>query len=75
MFYSIEKRADGLVDIWLTPGKTVPFFLSSGRVEISVFAWAVRGIDPNDPQWGGDLEGHIRENYYSWLSMAEEIEV
>ena len=75
MFYAIDKRTDGLVDVWLTPGKAVPFFENSGHMEITVKTMAVRGIDPEDPQWGGDLEGHIREHYYDWLASAEEVEI
>lgn len=33
-----------------------------------------RGIDPRDPQWGGNLEAHVREHYAAWLEMAEEVE-
>ena len=59
----------------MTPGWADPLFESSGRVEIRIHTLAVRGIDPKDPQWGGDLEGHVREHYESWLEMAEEIEI
>ena len=34
---------------------------------------AVRGIDPNDPRFGGDLEGHIRANYDAWCGLGETI--
>ena len=75
MFYSIETRVDGLVDVWLTPGRAEPYFETCGRMEFRFLAKAVRGIDPADPQWGGDLEGHIRAHYYEWLESAEEIEI
>ena len=75
MFYSIERRSDGLVDVWLTPGRAVPFFENNGHVEVSVRTLGVCGIDPDDPQWGGDLDEHIRAHYYEWLASSEEIEI
>jgi hypothetical protein len=74
-FYRISRQEDGLVDIWLTPGKVRPDYQASGRMEFTVHTLAVRGIDPEDPQWGGDLEGHVREHYESWVEMAEEVEI
>lgn len=75
-FYRIVQTHDGLVDIWLTPGTPVPIMDDlTGRMDFLFRVLAVRGVDPDDPQWGGDLEGHIREHYYAWLASAEEIEI
>lgn len=75
MFYRFEPRGDGLVDVWLTPGTAVPTFETTGRMEFNVRVYAVRGIDPKDPQWGGCLEAHVREHYQDWLDAAEEVEI
>jgi len=74
-FYRIIPRADGLVDVWLTPGEPVPFTETNGRLDFRFRILAVCGIDPEDPQWGGDLEGHIREHYQDWVESAETIEI
>ena len=74
-FYRIYQEGDGLVDIWLTPGKPVPMHIEGGLIDYNIRVKAVQGIDPNDPQWGGDLEEHIRRNYSKWLESAEEIEI
>ena len=74
MFYKIVPRGDGLVDVLLTPGEPVPFLGLDGRVHIRIRRMVVRGIDPRDPQWGGDLETHVREHYAAWLEAAEEVE-
>lgn len=75
VFYRISQRRDGLVDIWLTPGEATLIWGTDGRADTVVKVKAVHGIDPKDPQWGGDLEEHIRRHYYDWLEMAEEIEI
>jgi len=75
-FYRISRREDGLVDIWLTPGKPVMFYnKGTGQYDYNIRVLAVRGINPKDPQWDGDLEEHIRRNYYAWIRSAEEIEI
>ena len=75
-FYRIVPAEDGLVDIWLTPGDAVMVFnRKPGGYDYHVRVLAVRGIDPEDPQWGGDLEGHIRRHYSEWTASAEEIEI
>ena len=74
MFYRIVQNEDGTVDVWLTPGVAVPV-LRSERMDYHIRLLAVRGIDPDDPQWGGDLEGHIRRNYDKWILSAEEVEI
>ena len=75
-FYRIIQTHDGLVDIWLTPGDPVPLLDNlTGRIDYNFRILAVRGINPEDPQYGGDLEEHIRRNYYAWIMSAEEIEI
>ncbi len=74
-FYRINQRGDGLVDIWLTPGDAVPRWDLNGRLDFSFRILAVHGVDPEDPQWGGDLEGHIRKHYDDWCAAAEVIEL
>ena len=74
-FYRIHNRGDGLVDVWLTPGEPVPMTTEDGRTDYNFRISAVLGVDPEDPQWGGDLEGNIRQNYLKWLLSAEAIEI
>lgn len=75
-FYEIKTRSDGLADVWLTPGELVAIMDDlTGRKDYGIRLLAVRGIDPNDPQWGGSLEEHIRMHYAAWLESAEEIEI
>lgn len=47
----------------------------TGRVDYNFRVLAVQGVNPDDPQYGGDLEDHIRRNYYVWVESAEVIEV
>lgn len=76
LFYRIIPARDGLVDIWLTPGTAVPMLDDlTGRIDYGFRLLAVLGIDPDDPQWGGELEEHIRRNYAAWVESAEEIEI
>ena len=64
------------MDVWLTPGEAVPAYNNlSGRMDFNIRMQEVRGVDPEDPQWGGDLEGHIRAHYYDWMASAEEVEI
>lgn len=75
-FYRIIPAWGGLCNVWLTPGTAMPVYDSlTGRTDYGFRILAVCGVDPNDPKWGGDLEGHIRRNYEKWLESAEEIEV
>ena len=74
-FYRIVPTCSGLVDIWFTPGEAVPMTDDlTGRVDFNFRVLAVRGVNPNDPQWGGNLEEHIRRNYNAWIESAEEQE-
>ncbi len=76
MFYRIMKRGDGLVDVWLTPGQAVPAFDNlTGRIDYNIRILMVQGVDPADPAWRGNLEGHIREHYTWWMASAEEVEI
>ena len=76
MFYRIVLRGDGLADVWLTPGEAVPAYDDlNGRMDYNIRLLAVVGIDPKDPTFRGDLEGHIREHYSWWLASAEEVEL
>lgn len=66
---------DGLVDVWLSPGEAV--YLTdtlTGLMDYNIRALAVTGIDPKDPQWGGDLEEHVRRNYSAWCESAKVVE-
>ena len=75
-FYRIVPSDCGLVDVWLTPGEVVPMFDNlTGRMDYGIKLLTVRGIDPDDPQWGDDLEEHIRRHYAGWLASAEEVEI
>ena len=75
-FYRIVPSCDGLVNVYLTPGEPVPMYDDlTGRMDYNIRLLAVCGINPADPQWGGDLEEHIRRHYAAWLESAEEIEI
>lgn len=75
-FYRVTERVDGLVDVWLTPVEVTPMRDDlTGRTDYGVRLRAVHGVDPEDPAWGGSLEGHIREHYAAWLESAEEVEI
>ena len=75
-FYRIMQTHDGLVDVWLTPGEAVPLLDDlTGRYDYNFRILAVQGVNPDDPQYGGDLEEHIRRNYFAWIQSAEEIEI
>jgi len=74
-FYQFCPRGDGLVDVWLTPGEPVPVWDANARLDFRFRVLAVVGVDPKDPQWGGNLEEHIRRHYDAWLMSAEEIEI
>lgn len=75
-FYRIIPARDGLVDIWLSPGEAVPKLDDlTGRTDYGFRILAVCGVDPNDPEWDGELEEHIRRHYEAWIESAEEIEI
>lgn len=75
-FYRIVNSCNGLVDVYLTPGEPVPMYDNlTGRIDFNIRLLAVRGINPADPQWNGDLDEHIRRHYAAWLESAEMIEI
>ena len=75
-FYRIVPTHDGLVDLYFSAGQAVPMFDDlTGRVDYNFRVLAVQGVNPDDPQYGGDLEDHIRRNYYAWVESADVIEV
>ena len=75
-FYKIVERGDGLVDVWLTPGEVAPILDDlTGRVDYGIRVRVAHGIDPEDPQWSGCLDEHIRRHYAAWLESAEEEEI
>lgn len=75
-FFRIWDNPDGTVDIWLTPGEATPKFCdTTGRFDYGIKVFMVQGIDPKDPQWGGDLAEHIRTHYGDWMASAEEREI
>lgn len=76
MFYRISRNRDGTVDVWLTPSEAAPLYDElTGRTDYGIRLLAVRGINPDDPQWDGGLEEHIRRHYAAWLASAEEMEI
>ena len=75
-FYRIMPSDNGLVDVYLTPGEVVPMYDNlSGRMDYGIRLLAVCGIDPEDEQWGGSLEEHIRRHYSAWLASAKVVEI
>lgn len=75
-FYRIVPARDGLVEVWLSEAMAVPAEDDlTGRTDYNFRIWAVTGVDPNDPQWEGNLEEHIRRHYYDWVKSAEVIEL
>ena len=75
-YYRIYDCDDGTCDVWLTPGLAIPATDDlTGRIDYNFRVLAVRGVDPDDPQWGGDLEEHIRRHYDAWCASAEEVEI
>ena len=75
-FYRVVPSCGGLVNVYLTPGEPVPMFDNlTGRMDYNIRLLAVCGVNPADPQWGGELEEHIRRHYAAWLESAEEIEI
>ncbi len=76
VFYRIIPRDDGLVDVYLTPGKPIPITDTlTGKIDYNIEILAVQGIDPDDAQWNGDLEWHIRNNYSAWCESTKVIEI
>ena len=72
IFYRIDERPDGLVDVLLTPAEV---WATRNGLDYRMTVLAVPGIDPKDPQWRGDLEGEIRRNYQAWVESGEVMEL
>lgn len=67
-FYTILRRADGLVDVYLDPH--VYPMTADGMTDYDLSFKVARGIDPKDYP---DMEAHIREHYEDWCEIAEVI--
>jgi len=74
-FYRLYPNGDGTVDVYLRPAEAVPYFREDDRVDFRFRTMVVRGINPDDPQWGGNLERHVREHYQAWIESSEVIEI
>ena len=70
-FYSIIPNVDGTVDVHLRPEVTV--YDVCGVWEYDVRVIIVRGINPCDPVYCGDLESHIRAHFAAWCQIGEVI--
>ncbi len=64
-FYRIVPQADGSADVYLFPEA------ADGNRALRV----VRGVNPQDALFGGDLEGHIRAFFSCWLDSGETIPI
>ena len=71
-FYSILPSGEGTVDVYLNPA-IEPMTTEDGITDYDIAVRVVRGVNPNDPQFGGDLEGHIRAHYDAWRDSGEMI--
>ena len=71
-FYSIVPGAEGTVDVYLNPA-IEPMTTEDGITDYDIAVRVVRGANPDDPRWDGDLEGHIRANYTAWCESGEVI--
>lgn len=72
-FYAIQDNGDGTVDVYLEPVVTI-YSVDEFR-EMDVRVRVVRGINPDDPAFGGDLEAHVRDHYSAWLASGEVIDL
>jgi len=70
--YYIHDKGDGTVDVYLRPGIS-PKTDHHGCADHDSIAIVVRDVDPNDADFGGDLEGHIRAHYTAWCESGEEV--
>ena len=71
-FYSIVPSGEDTVDVYLNPA-IEPMTTEGGITDYDIAVRVVRGVNPNDPQFGGDLEGHIRAHYDAWRDSGEMI--
>ena len=72
-FYSIVPHTDGTVDVYLRPDVTV--YRVGDIREYDVRVIVVRGVNPNDPAYGGDLEGYVRAHYSAWMEAGEAVDL
>lgn len=72
-FYCIQENEDGTLDIYLRPVEVIPKTTPEGFTDYDITALVVRGIDPTDDAYGGDIEGHIRAHYDAWCEAAEPL--
>ena len=73
-FYAIVDNEDGTVDIHLEPVVTI-YRTEDGIKEMDARVCIVRGINPDDPAFGGDLEAHIRAHFSAWMEIGEVIDL
>ena len=71
-FYSIVPSGEGTVDVYLNPA-IEPMTTEDGITDYDIAVRVVHGVDPLDPRFGGDLEGHIRAHYDAWRDSGEMI--
>ena len=71
-FYTIVPGREGTVDVYLNPA-IEPMTTEGGITDYDIAVRVVHGVDPLDPQFGGDLEGHIRAHYDAWRDSGEMI--
>jgi len=72
LFYSIVASGEGIVDVYLNPDLR-PMTTEDGFTDYDITVLVVRGINPDDERFGGDLEGHIRAHYSAWCESGEMI--
>lgn len=71
-FYSIVPSGEGTVDVYLNPA-IEPMTTEDGITDFDIAVCVVRGVNPDDSRFGGDLEGHIRAHYDAWRDSGEVI--
>jgi hypothetical protein len=71
-FYTIVPGREGTVDVYLNPA-IEPMTTEGGITDYDIAVRVVYGVDPQDPRFGGDLEGHIRAHYDAWRDSGEMI--
>lgn len=64
-FYRIVPQADGSADVYLFP---------DAATDGNRAFYVVRGVNPQDALFGGDLEGHVRAFFSAWVESGEMIE-
>lgn len=67
-FYRIVPQADGSADVYL-------YAIFPETTDGNRAFRVVRGVNPQDALFGGDLEGHVRAHYSAWAEAGETIEI